>query len=173
MKNDDDQPIWHVVQLKPNGLNLAKSNLARQGFQTLMPMRDVTQHSRYGLRTVKKPLFPGYLFFAMSAQPINWRAVANTRGVTRVVVGTDGHPARLPADIAAGLLRITTKDGMLNAVSDFQAGDQVGVINGPFAGWITQVVSADDAGRIRLLVDIMGRATPVSIAGRDLEKRSG
>ncbi|MFO8124909.1 transcription termination/antitermination protein NusG [Yoonia sp.] len=171
MTEETEQTDWYVLQLKPNGLSLAKTHLARQGFRTLMPMREKTRQSRYGLRTVKQPLFPGYLFFAIPTRHINWHVVAYTRGVTRVLAGTDGKPARLPTEIAAGLLHVTTEDGMLDDVFDFQAGDQVCVINGPFAGWLAQVVSADDAGRIRLLVDIMGRKTPVSIAGRDLERR--
>ncbi|EBA13983.1 transcriptional antitermination protein, putative [Roseobacter sp. CCS2] len=170
--NDRNEKLgWFVLQLKPNGLSLARTHLARQGFLTLMPLREVSQHARYGLRTVRQPLFPGYLFFSVTARQINWPAAANTRGVTRIVVGTDGQPARLPADIAAGLLAITTEDGMLGDVADLQTGDQVGVVNGPFAGWMAKVVSADTPDRIQLLVDVMGRETAVNIAGRDLEKR--
>lgn len=162
---------WYILQLKPNGLSLAKTNLARQGFATLMPMREIAQHSRYGLRTAKRPLFPGYLFFTVPEGQINWRAVANTRGVTRVMTGANGQPARLPAEVAAGLLSITTEDGMLDDTVEYQAGDQVGVITGPFAGWLARVVSADEAGRIQLLVQVMGRETVVRIPGRDLERR--
>lgn len=172
MSKKTEHTIWHVLQLKPNGLGTARTHLARQGFRTLMPMREISRHTRYGVRTEQKPLFPGYLFFALPEDQFNWRAVAHTRGVTRVLAGTDGQPARLPPEIAGGLLKVTTEDGMLDADFDYQAGDQVGVVNGPFAGWLAKVVSADDAGRIRLLVDIMGRETPVSIAGRDLEKRN-
>ena len=169
---DESESIgWYVLQLKPNGLSLAKTHLARQGFETLMPLREVTLHSRYGLRTVKQALFPGYLFFALQDGSINWRAVSKTRGVTRVITGTAGKPAPMPPSIVQGLLNMTTEDGMLDEAFDYAVGDHVGVISGPFAGWLAKVISADETGRIQLLIDVMGRATTVNISGRDLEKR--
>jgi len=161
---------WYVLQLKPNGLKLAETNLARQGYQTLMPMREISQQSRYGLKSVKRPLFPGYLFFGLPEGQVNWRAVANSRGVARVVTGTEGQPAQLPTQFADGLLLATAEGGMLIAMADYRAGDTVSVINGPFAGWFAKVIAADDEGRIRLLIDLMGRKTHVTIAGEDVEK---
>ena len=163
---------WYVLQLKPNGLKLAQTNLARQGYQTLMPMREVSQQARYGLKSVKRPLFSGYLFFGHAEGPINWRAIANTRGVTRVVNGTDGQPAPLPSEFANGLIQATAKDGMLIAMTDYRSGDAVSVINGPFSGWLARVIAADDEGRVRLLIDIMGRKTALEIASEDLEKHA-
>ena len=161
---------WYVLQLKPNGLKLAETNLARQGYQTLMPMREISQQSRYGLKSVKRLLFPGYLFFGLPEGQVNWRAVANSRGVARVVTGTEGQPAQLPTQFADGLLLATAEGGMLIAMADYRAGDTVSVINGPFAGWFAKVIAADDEGRIRLLIDLMGRKTHVTIAGVDVEK---
>jgi len=164
---------WYVLQLKPNGLKIAETNLARQGYETLMPMREVTQPSRHGLQRSKRPLFPGYLFCASADGQINWRAVANTRGVARVVTGTAGQPAQLPSQVAHDLLLATAQSGMLMAIPRYQPGDPVNVINGPFAGWLAKVVAADDEGRIQLLVDLMGRKTQVNIAGEDVERRQG
>ena len=80
-------------------------------------------------------------------------------------------PTQLPETIAQGLLEVTAKDGMLIELTNYPTGDRVALIGGPFAGWLAQVISADDTGRIRLLVDIMGRTTPIKIAGGDLERR--
>lgn len=162
--------IWYVAHLKPNGLAIAQTNLARQQYRTLMPMRDVSRHTARGIRISKKPLFPGYVFFSSPTPAVDWRAVSNTRGIARVITGTGGQPARLPADIAAGLLLATSDDGMLVPLEQFQQGDRVGVISGPFSGWIAEVIAADDSGRVQLLIDLMGRATCVSIASRDIEK---
>jgi len=162
--------IWYVLQLKPNGLKIAQTNLGRQGYQTLMPLREISQQSKYGLQSVRKPLFPGYLFFGLTAGQIDWRSVANTRGVTRVVTGTAGQPAALPAEIVDGLIHATDVNGMLIAVTDYRPGATVSVINGPFAGWLAQVIAADCDGRIRLLIDLMGRKTPIMIAGGDVEE---
>jgi transcriptional antiterminator RfaH len=163
--------VWHVLQLKPNGLKIAEVNLARQGYATLMPMREMSQHSSHRLHSTKRPLFPGYLFFGLDVGQINWRAVANTRGVARVVTGIAGEPARLPDGIAQSLALATNDDGMLKNMTDYQAGDSVGVINGPFSGWLAKVIASDEAGRLQLLVDVMGREAQVIIAGEHVEKR--
>lgn len=163
--------IWFILQLKPNGLKMAQTNLARQGYETFMPLREISQQSKYGLQSIKRPLFPGYLFFCLPQGQINWRAVANSRGVARVVTGTAGQPAQLPLQIADSLLVMTAHDGILTATSNYRAGETVGVINGPFTGWLAQVIAADDEGRIQLLIDLMGRKTAVTIAGSDVEKR--
>ena len=172
---DSDRPnsaiSWYVLQLKPNGLKLAQANLARQGYQTLMPHREVSQQSRYGLQSVKRPLFPGYLFFGLVAGDIHWRSVANTRGVARVVTGTSGQPSELPSGLIAGLIAMTSQSGLLLAKSDYRAGDNVNVISGPFAGWLAKVIAADEEGRVSLLIDLMGRKTQVTIAGSDVEER--
>ncbi len=163
--------IWYVLQLKQNGLSIAKTHLARQGYRTLMPMREAAQNTRFGVRTIMRPLFQGYLFFTGPPAQMNWRAIANTRGVTRIITGTEGQPAQLPLKTSDGLLRATAEDGMLTATVDYQPGDHVDVINGPFAGWLAKVVSADDTRRIQLLVDLMGRETLVDITRRDIEKK--
>jgi transcriptional antiterminator RfaH len=163
--------VWHVLQLKPNGLKIAEANLARQGYATLMPLREISQQSARRLHSARRPLFPGYLFFGLPDGQINWRAVANTRGVARVVTGIAGQPAQLPEQIARSLIDATNAEGMLQATNDYSAGERVGVINGPFAGWLAKVVGADEAGRLQLLVDVMGRKTQVTIADTHVEKR--
>ena len=163
--------IWYVLQLKPNGLKLAETNLARQGYQTLMPMREISQQSKQRLQSVKRPLFPGYLFFGLDEGQVNWRSVTNTRGVTRVVTGTAGQPAQIPTEVVDGLISAIAQDGLLMTMDDYQAGDSVNVINGPFAGWLAEVTAADDEGRVKLLIDLMGRKTAVAMAGVDVEKR--
>lgn len=161
---------WYVLQIKPNGHRIAVTNLARQGFHTLMPMQEVSRNTRFGLRSTQRPLFPGYLFFSVSNGQINWRAVGNTRGVTRIVTGTDGQPGQLPHHIADELLRATNGDGTLKAMTNFEVGENVSVIHGPLSGWLAKVIEAGDADRVRLLIDVMGRMTPVSVARKHIEK---
>ena len=163
--------IWYVLQLKPNGLKIAQANLARQGYLSLMPMREISQQSKQRLQSVKRPLFPGYLFFGLDEGQVNWRSVTNTRGVTRVMTGTAGQPAQIPTEVVDGLISATAQDGLLMTMDDYQAGDSVSVINGPFAGWLAEVTAADDEGRVKLLIDLMGRKTAVAMAGVDVEKR--
>lgn len=164
--------MWYVLQLKPNGLKIAQANLARQGYRTFMPMREKTQQSKQRLQNVKRPLFPGYLFFGFEEGQVNWRSVTNTRGVTRVVTGTAGQPTPIPTEVVDGLINATTQNGILMTTSEYQAGDSVSVINGPFAGWLAEVTATDDQGRVKLLIDLMGRKTPVAMAGMDVEKRN-
>lgn len=161
---------WYVLQIKPNGHRIAVKNLVRQGFRTLMPMQEVSRNTRFGLRSTRRPLFAGYLFVAAQDVLINWRAVSNTRGVARFVAGTEGRPAQLPRQIAHELLRVTDSDGCLKATASYASGESVSVIHGPLSGWLAKVIDAHDADRVRLLIDVMGRMTPVSVARKDIER---
>jgi len=76
---------WYLAQLKPGGLDRAVVNLARQGFDSLMPVREETRRRAGRWRTIAKPLFPGYLFVKVPAGRQDWRAINATYGVSRLV----------------------------------------------------------------------------------------
>lgn len=164
------EPVWHVVQVKPNGLDLARTNLARQGYDSLMPLQTVTTRTRRGLRQTRRALFPGYLFFNTGADnAINWRAVRNTRGVA-AIVSMAGRPARLPGGYVEALRALMDGDDLVKAGDVLAPGDRVRVVNGPMTGWVADVMAADEAGRIQMLIDVMGRAVKSTTARRNVER---
>ncbi len=163
---------WYVLQLRPGGLKAALVNLARQGFETLMPHIEITRRSAHGLSQIRQPLFPGYLFFSAQNREINWTSVRSTRGVSRILTHSGNTPSRLPHELVRELLSATANNGDLHDFSDLEEGDLVSIINGPMVGLTARIASLGEIDRIRLLIEIMGRSVPVNAARRDLEKLS-
>jgi len=93
-----DGQVWYLAQLKPNSLEIARRNLARQGFLVFVPQRVETRRLGGRFRTGPFPLFPGYLFVALDPAEGRWRAVNGTKGVTRIVA-FGVHPAPVPAGL--------------------------------------------------------------------------
>lgn len=162
---------WYVLQLKPNGLDRAVTHLERQGYKTLMPLREVTLRGAKGMRQTRQPLFPGYIFFSSAEVEIPWVKIGNTRGISRIVTNASGKPAYLPPEVSQELLLAVDETGMLKTLPLLKSGDQVSVVNGPFSGWLAEVAVAEETDRVRLLVDLMGRHVPVVVDRRDIEKR--
>ena len=54
-----DTPSWYIVQFKPNSHKIAVRNLQRQGFETFLPMHEVTRRTVVKFETVTRPLFAG------------------------------------------------------------------------------------------------------------------
>jgi transcriptional antiterminator RfaH len=160
---------WFVLQTKPNALETARSSLDRQGYRAFMPLQRITRRSRKGLQNSLRPLFPGYLFLSGQENGMNWRAISYSRGVRRILTTASGQPAQLPTEFVTELSRMTDDRGLLTSTAEFEAGDDVRVVNGPMAGWAAKVLELSDTNRVRLLLDVMGRKVPVEVAIQDLE----
>ena len=57
-----DTLSWYIVQFKPNSHKIALRNLQRQGFETFLPMHEVTRRTVVKFENVIRPLFAGYMF---------------------------------------------------------------------------------------------------------------
>ena len=100
---------WFLLQYKPNSHRLALRNLHRQGFETFLPMLDVTQRCSTRFVQQTRPLLPGYMFVSFELDTAPWRKINSTVGVTRLVSLTAGlRPCRqisLPGSWRAATLR--------------------------------------------------------------------
>ena len=76
---------WFLLQYKPNSHRLALRNLHRQGFETFLPMQDVTQRHSTKFVQQRRPLFPGYMFVSFALDTAPWRKINSTVGVARLV----------------------------------------------------------------------------------------
>jgi len=168
LAEDHTPDNWFVAQLKPNGLETARRHLARQGLTTLAPQRRATRRRGARLVEVPEPVFPGYLLVQFDPDAARWRAINSTRGVTRLLVDDPRAPRPLPRAFCAELLARCAGDTVL-APQPLKPGDPVRVVSGPFADALSQVESLTPDGRVRLLLRVLGGATPVEIAAEALE----
>jgi len=84
---------WFILQYKPNAHRVALRNLQRQGFETFLPLHEVTQKKSTKFVLDVRPLFPGYMFVAFELESAPWRKINSTMGVLRLV-SFDGQPGR-------------------------------------------------------------------------------
>ncbi len=167
-KTTDD--LWFVAQLRPQGLERARTHLLRQGIDVFNPeLLAVTK--RAGVqRQSRKPLFPGYIFVNFDPAIPGWNAINSTRGVARLILSDPRRPQPLPNALVAGLKARCDSSGLLAPVIDLEVGDRIRVLAGPLADLITTIDSLSGPERIGVLIDMMGREVRTSLPRNQVEK---
>ncbi|MEM8550693.1 MAG: transcriptional activator RfaH [Verrucomicrobiota bacterium] len=166
-----DHSKWFVLQLKPGGLERARTNLWRQGVSSFMPMRHRTTRRAGRLMDVKRPLFPGYLFIELGRDAPAWRSINATYGVAKVVCLEPGQPFDVPGDVIAALKAASSKDGdYMGDPEPFLPGETVRVVAGPFASILARVEAVPERDRMFVLLDMMGREVRGAVRPGDLER---
>jgi transcription termination/antitermination protein NusG len=173
---------WYAVHTYSGFENKAKKSLEDkirlEGLadffgEILIPMEHVVEMVKGERKTSKKKMMPGYILVQMEMNDRTWHLVKNTPKVTGFVGGapnqqpppmTDAEVKRLTTQISEGTLKPKPK-------VQFEDGDTVRVIDGPFANFNGTVEEVNpDKGRLKVLVSIFGRATPVDLDFMQVEK---
>ena len=167
---------WYVLHTYSGYENKVKDNLTHrvesmelesQITDIKIPVEEVTEIKDGGKRvTSEKKVFPGYVLVRMELDPDSWTAVRNTPGVTGFV-GSQGNPEPLTRDeynkiMGVGKPRAGTPK---KATTSIEIGQTVKVVSGPFVdfdGTVAEVMP--DAGKVRVMVSIFGRETPVELS---------
>lgn len=171
---------WYVVHTYSGYEQKAKKaleerikqhNMAHLFGDILVPSEDVVEVKKGAKRTSKRQFFPGYILVRMEMNEVTWRLVKETPKITGFVGGSL-HPAVVPEEEVA---RIThqIEEGTLKPKSkvEFEKGENVRVINGPFSSFTGIVDNVNGTkGKLRVLVSIFGRATPIELDFTQVEK---
>jgi transcriptional antiterminator NusG len=171
---------WYVVHTYSGFENKAKKSLEERIRQyhleasfgeILIPMENVVEMVKGEKRASRRKFFPGYILVQMDLNDQSWHLVKNTPKITGFVGNATNPPAVSEAEIA----RLTTQlsEGALKPKPkvEFQEGESVRVIDGPFSNFNGTVEEVNpDKGRVRVLVSIFGRATPVELDFMQVEK---
>lgn len=159
---------WFVAQLKPNAHELARRNLAQQGFRVFLPLHEETRQARGRFVTRVRPLFPGYIFVALNTAEAQWRAVSATRGITRLI-SLGAAPTPVPRPLIHALMQRCDQRGHLVAQPERQPGDLVKLATGPFAELVGTVESIASDQRIWVLLECMGQQARVAVPRAQLQ----
>ena len=173
-----DRPgSWYVVHTYAGYENKVKSNLESRIasmnmedriFECVIPMEDVIDFKGGKRVTVQKKVFPGYLLVRCELDDDSWRVVRNTPGVTGFV-GLGAKPTPLSRKEVESILQVqpTGTDGAPKKARHrpmFEAGESVRVREGPFADFTGTIAEInDDQMKLKVLVNIFGRETPVTL----------
>jgi len=124
------------------------------------------RHARK-LRAVNAAFFPRYLFVVLDLARHQWRRVNGTYGVSRLVMrGEEPHP--VPWGLVEALVASADPDGILQFGEKLQVGGPVRLLAGPFAEQLAVLDHLDDSGRVRVLLDILGRQVAISTRSNNL-----
>ena len=151
---------WFVIQFKPNSHFQAVKNLNQQGFETFLPLTDTTLRKTSQFVNSTRPLFPGYMFITFDRTNADWHKINNTYGVSRLVTFNSILKA-IPSTFVDNLKRRYDLSGKLMPMQKLKKGDQVKVLNGPFANFIATVETYETDQRIWILMDLMGRKSKI------------
>lgn len=176
-----DNRNWFVVHTYSGYENKVKANLERRIhsmgmqdkiFRVLVPMEDEVEFKDGKRKITPKKVFPGYVLVEMTMDDQSWYVVRNTQGVTGFV-GSPG-PGEKPVPLQDKEVKTILKQMGIEAPKlkiDFKKGDRVKVTSGPFFDF-TGVVDeiAPEKERLRALISIFGRETPVELEFFQVEK---
>jgi transcription termination/antitermination protein NusG len=169
---------WYVVNTYSGHENKVKHNLEhrvvslgqqRAVRQIVVPTESVSEMKDNQKITVEKRTMPGYVLVNMELNEDSWGVVKGTPGVTGFV-GASNEPVPLTQDEVNRLLHRET-EVRPRSRAQFAIGESVKVISGPlsdFSGEISEV--NEDAQRLKVLVSIFGRETPVEVGFDQVKK---
>lgn len=131
-------------------------------FSILVPTRDTVTVKRGKKEELKEKLFPGYILIQMILDDESWLVVRTTPGVT-AFVGIGNRPTALSEKDVIAIMKFSEMAAPKFKAS-FTPGEAVRIVDGPFADFLGSVESIDEAkGKVRVLVSIFGRETPVEL----------
>lgn len=139
--------------------------------EVLIPSETVVEMKKGEKKSRSKKFFPGYIFVRMELDNETWHVIKQTPKVTGFV-GDSTNPPSVPED---EVLRITQqiKEGKLKPklTIEFEKGESVRVKEGPFANFNGTVDEVQpEKGRLKVLVSIFGRSTPIDLEFGQVEK---
>ena len=158
---------WYAVHTLPFAEPRAEGQLHRQGFRTFQPKRHKTVRHARRLSTIEAPFFPRYLFIVLDLGRHQWRSVNGTFGASRLVMrGEQPHP--VPHGVIEALVAAADARGILQLGRNLQVGGPVRLLAGPFAEQLAILDHLDESGRVRVLLDILGRQVTISTGANNV-----
>lgn len=179
-KDEQINLLWYIVQTYSGFENKVKQTLEERirtnHLETYfgeikVPQEQITEMIRGQKRNVNRKFFPGYILVQMHVSEDTWHLVINTSKVVGFV-GDAKEPIPMSED---EVVRLTTQmeegTAAFSGINSFQSGDMIKVKDGPFMDFTGTVEEVKpDKGKLKVLISIFGRATPVELDFFQVEK---
>ncbi|MYC76748.1 transcription termination/antitermination factor NusG [Candidatus Poribacteria bacterium] len=189
--NQNMDGYWYVVQIytgheKKVKLNLdnmiAREELQDEILQVNVPETEVVEVKDSQRKVSLRPSYPGYVLVNTTHElgphvdhPIgqrSWSLIQETPGVMNFL-GPTSHPSPLSPDDVEAMLQMSTEEEEVPPVPamEYEVGDKVKVINGPFSGFPGEIEEIDmEHQRLRLSISLFGRSTSVDLGLLEVEE---
>ncbi|MFZ0531527.1 MAG: transcription termination/antitermination protein NusG [Propionicimonas sp.] len=182
---------WYVIHTYSGMENRVKQNLDNRVktlgmedyiFEAVVPTEEVIETRNGARKSVTRTVLPGYVLVRMELTDASWAAVRHTPSVTGFVAHASSPvPLSLdevekmlaPAALAkaAAASTGTKRSPKKIEIADFKVGDSVMVVQGPFAGVHATITEINaNSQRLKALVEILGRETPVDLTLGQIQK---
>ncbi|MFH1971074.1 MAG: transcription termination/antitermination protein NusG [Patescibacteria group bacterium] len=174
----DDKAKWFVVHtasghevrvMETLRQRVETMGLTDKVFELLVPTQDRVIIRGGKKATVKEKIFPGYLLAKMIIDDQGWLAVRTTPGITGFV-GSSGKPTALSEAEVANIQKFVSAPAP-RFKTKFSVGEAVKITDGPFADFLGTIHEMDESkGKVKVLVSIFGRETPVELDFLQIQK---
>lgn len=170
---------WYVIHTYSGYENKVKANLEKKVhsmgmeneiFRVLVPMEDEVEYKDGKKKISKKKVFPGYVLVEMTVNDRSWYVVRNTPGVTGFV-GSGTKPIPLTQSEAKNILKSMGMEEIKAKKIDVRPQEVVRITSGAFENWTATVTDVyPDRGKLKVLVNMFGRETPVELDYTQIDK---
>ncbi len=165
------QGQWFVVHTYSSHENKAAEalkqriqtmNLSNKIYEVIVPIRNIVVVRHGKKEEQKEKIFPGYILVRMTLADDSWLAVRTTPGIT-AFVGVGNKPTPISDKEVEAIMKFSALEAP-KFKTKFSKGEAVKIIDGPFADFLGTIETIDEEkGKIRVLVSIFGRETPVEL----------
>jgi len=169
---------WYVIHTYSGYENKVKTNLEHRIqstgmqeriFQVVIPTENVMEIRGGKKQITQRRVFPGYVLVQMDLDDDSWYVVRNTPGVTGFV-GSSAKPTPLSDQEVTNIIEKTTYEKP-KPKTEFEEGQSVRVIEGPLADFTGTIAEINvDQNKLKVLVSIFGRETPVELTFNQVAK---
>ena len=170
-KSPSDDAKWYIVHTYSGHENkVAKSlhqrvesmGFEKRIFDIIVPTRNTIKVSGGKKESIKEKIFPGYVLVKMILDDESWLLVITTQGVT-AFIGAGNKPTPISEKEVEAIQKFMQAEEPLYTTA-FTVGEAVKIVDGPFADFLGTVDNIDEAkGKLKVLVSIFGRETPVEL----------
>jgi transcriptional antiterminator NusG len=192
MANTDTQPVedkkketvvpddakWYIVHTYAGHENKVATSLKQRAqtmgfddriFDIIVPTRNTIKVSQGKKESIKEKIFPGYVLIRMVLDDESWILVRTTQGVT-AFIGAGNKPTPISEKEVEAIQKFMDQEEPLYKAS-FTVGEAVKIVDGPFADFLGTIDNIDETrGKLRVLVSIFGRETPVELDFLQVQK---
>lgn len=146
---------WLCIHTAPRKELVASSNLSLQGYRNFVPtVIKKVRHARK-VTKVRSAFFPRYIFAILATETQGWRPINGTIGVNSLVMES-GRPKFVPEGVVEALINATNGQGVVDFRDEIEIGQQVRLLDGPFAEFVGELARLDHRGRVAVLLQVMG-----------------
>jgi transcriptional antiterminator NusG len=169
---------WYAIHTYSGHENKVAMNIQRRAEslglggqikRTFIPMEQEVKVVNGKPRTINKKVFPGYVLIEMALDDVTWHLVKNTTGVTGFI-SNGNRPVALQQHEVQQIIK-ELEEGPQKPKVEFQKGDIVRVLQGPFAEFTGKIDEVNlDRQKLRVLIELFGRDTPVELEFTHVQK---